>query len=155
MKKVLIIAVAVVMVVIAFLMFISVKHYDREGIRYYLPYTNDKTEFSYGFFGDSIQYKEYRYDFNEAEKIIGNKFLKTVSSEDVVTIERYFADFEKWKQHIDFEGYNFDKSQIQQGDCFFLYVPENRQTKDTKYFDYDVWYFDVDKCILYYIHSNI
>ena len=62
-------------IILLFLIFIFVKHYDREGIRCYLPYTSDKIELFNGFFGDSVQYKEYRYDLDYSKRIIKNKFF--------------------------------------------------------------------------------
>ncbi len=86
-------------------------------------------------------------------------FVLSAQNGAVHLLLSYFKNFEGRIEYSDFKKkYCFDTSQIKCGDYFFIYTLEDKsigQSVYGKYDDYDVYYVDMEKCIMYYIHSNI
>ena len=72
---------------------------------------------------------------------------------DIEEIKSYFEVFvERAETMYYYENYDFDYStQVKEGD--FFYIIEDSDCP--KYGCYDVYYVDMNKRILYFIHSNI
>ena len=110
-------------------------------------------------FGDSTEYVEYHYNSKGINKVSKNKFLKKVTESDVKVISSYFQNYESRIANSDIKNqYSFDISQIKTGDFYFIYTLEGKtigQSTYERYDNYDVYYVDMKKNIMYYIHSNI
>ena len=63
-------------------------------------------------------------------------------------VENYFEEFEHWMLPKRANEYDFDKSQITVGD----YVRIEGEGKDISF---NVYLYDIETNILYYIHNNI
>lgn len=120
-----------------------------------LPGYETKEYVSSGGFQDYTDYAKYTYRISESE-LAENGYLCPVTQDDIPTILAYLEDFEGWVEiSPDFpkESYDFDKSAIGEGDYWFL---QNRYEEPEKAFwNYNLYYFDVDASTLYYFHSNI
>ena len=120
-----------------------------------LPDYETKEYFTNGGFQDFTDYGKYTYRIYETE-LMENPYFRQVTEEDLATIGSYLDNFENWVE-IDTEfpkdSYDFDRSQLQPGDYFYIL---NRYDEPGKEFwHYDVYYFDLSEGILYYFHSNI
>lgn len=111
-------------------------------------------------FQDYTDYCKYFYDETSIREFETHKKFKQVMDSDVQNIKNYFENFDEWvKNQSYYEKYDFDyQLQIKEGDYFYILTKEGTKTGDVVYgkFDsYDVYYVDMQKCILYYVHSNI
>ncbi len=146
---------SIVFVVISFVLIvlISLPTLDKKEIDFnrQLPKYFDKVEYIEGGFGDFTEYKEYYYSKENISEFKSNKYFKQVDEAGIETISRYFNHFEALLQFFDYKDeYRFDKSQIKANDYFYI-----ESKGDSPYDNYDVYYVDVEKCIMYFIHSNI
>lgn len=120
-----------------------------------LPGYETKEYVSSGGFQDYTDYAKYTYRISESE-LAENAYLRPVAKGDISTVMEYVENFEGWVEiSPDFpkKSYDFDKSTIGEGDYWFL---QNRYEEPEKAFwNYNLYYFDVDASILYYFHSNI
>ena len=130
------------------------------GRRISIPNYLDKECYYGKGFQDYVDYCKYMYSEKDITEFKNNKYFKMVNVTDLATINEYFADFstrivnEDYSSHYDF---NY-KSQIKEGDYYCIISKEGQRIGDGAYgkFDsYDVYYFDTQKCILYYIHVNL
>lgn len=116
-----------------------------------LPKTSDKVEYVEGGFGDVIKYREFYYSPEKVKEFDNNKYFKKIQEADTQTIKGYFEHFEQLLKFFDYkEKYRFDKSQMKTGDYFYI-----ESDWDEPYDDYDVFYVDVEKCVMYHIHFNL
>ena len=120
-----------------------------------LPDYTTKEFYTCGGFQDTTDYAKYTYDVSESVFTHSSYFLK-VTEENIPKISTYLDNFENWTRTCsDFplESYDFDRSQIQEGDYFYIL---NRYEDPSAEFDsYNIYYFDRDARILYYFHNNI
>lgn len=117
----------------------------------HLPKYLDKVEYVDGGFGDFTKYKEYYYSEDNILEFKNSKYFKKVYEHDIETLNGYFKHFEDYIYFFEYkEKYNFNKSQIKTDDYFYI-----ESKDDYSYDNYDVYYVDMEKCIMYYIHSNI
>ena len=81
--------------------------------------------------------------------------FKIVTESDIEVIRGYFEDFELWAEEMYYyKNYDFDYlTQIKEGDYYYIYVDPNYNTFEYGY--YDVYYVDMAKQILYFVHVNI
>ncbi len=116
-----------------------------------LPKHLDKVEYVDGGFDDFTKYKEYYYSKENISEFKSNKYFKQVNESDIETIYGYFNNFEYSLRSLTYKNeYRFEKSQIKANDYFYI-----ESKGDSPYDNYDVYYVDVEKCIMYFIHSNI
>lgn len=113
-------------------------------------------------FRDSIWYCKYYYGADDVEKFENSPHYGIVSSNDIKTISEYFANYITYMDNVDFAShYDFDyESQIKEGDYFCIISKERQPIEDNSFgqfhsYSYDVYYFDTQKCILYYIYIHI
>jgi len=111
-------------------------------------------------FQDYTDYCKYDYDEESIIEFIQDDRFKEVMDSDVANIIGYFANFSECVIYEDYyEKYDFDNmSQIKEGDYFYIITKENEVIEGGaygKYDNYDVYYVDMSKCVLYYIHTNI
>ena len=119
-----------------------------------LPDYIDKEFYSSGGFQDYTDYGKYTYQISEMPLIHNSYFLR-VSEENIPEILSYIENFEGWVEITEFpsEKYDFDKSVITEGDYF--YILSKYDEPGQEFYDYNVYYFDLDAQILYYFHNNI
>ena len=116
------------------------------------------------YYGEGFQdYTDYcKYYFSKdsvVENLEENKYFEIVNDNDIEEIKSYFENFKGWVEYEEFkDNYDFKYECIDTSDYFYI---ENKDTcekyKDypDKYSAYNVYFFDVQTKILYYIHSNI
>ena len=120
-----------------------------------LPQYSAKEYYSSGGFQDTTDYAKYTYLISE-EDLQNNEYLLPVESTDVPQIIAYVEDFEEWvsvSHDFPSEAYDFDKAIVSTGDYF--YVSNRYQEADKAFWNYDLYYFDLQTLTLYYFHSNI
>ena len=120
-----------------------------------LPKYSAKEYYSSGGFQDTTDYAKYTYHISE-EDLQNNEYLLPVESTDVPQIIAYIKDFEEWvsvSQEFQSDSYDFDKEIVSIGDYFYIF--NQYQEADKAFWNYDVYYFDLETLTLYYFHSNI
>ena len=120
-----------------------------------LPKYSAKEYYSSGGFQDTTDYAKYTYHISE-EDLQNNEYLLPVESTDVSQIIAYIEDFEEWvsvSQEFPSDSYGFDKEIVSIGDYFYIF--NQYQEADRAFWNYDLYYFDLETLTLYYFHSNI
>lgn len=132
---------------------IQVTEQDKYGPRWSLHGYEDKEYYTSGGFGDFVDYGEYRFKEKKMKKFESSKYYTLVTDGDIEHIRTYFSDFEGWLHTVDYaDEYSFDAdAQINAGDYFYIYNEYDNQP----YWNYDVYYVDMESCTVYYIHANI
>ena len=118
-----------------------------------LPQYDEYESYSGDDFQDITSYEKYYYSYLCIEDVVYNEYLEKVEQEDIPEIKAYIENFEMWvREEPDVEeGYDFDLSEIEEGDYFYIETDEFYD----EYGCYDVYYFDMETEILYYFHNNI
>ena len=120
-----------------------------------LPDYESREYYSSGGFQDYTDYGKYTYHIYETE-LMENPYFFRVTQEDLPEILSYLDNFESWVDTCsDFPKaeYDFDAGQVEEGNYFCLLSEYDEPEK--KFWNYDLYYFDLDTGILYYFHSNI
>ena len=120
-----------------------------------LPKYSEKEYYSSGGFQDTTDYAKYTYLIS-GEDLQINEYLLPVESTDLPQIIAYIEDFEEWlsvSHDFPTESYDFDKAIVSAGDYF--YVSNRYQEPEKAFWNYDLYYFDLESLTLYYFHSNI
>lgn len=127
-----------------------VSNWDRYGIKTSLWFSEEKYEYSDGGWGDFTNYSIYYFNAKSIKKFQKNTKYKKVTQSDIENIKSYFENFEEWLEWCDFKDkYTFNKdTQIKEGDYFYIYALSG-------YDNYDLYYVDMEKYIVYFIHNNI
>lgn len=116
-----------------------------------LPKYLDKAEYCDGGFGDFTEYSEYYYAKDKIAEFQNNGYFKLVEDKDIEHITRYFKHFENNIESFKYKDkYNFHTSQIKENDYFYI-----KNKSDTEFTNYDVYYVDTNKNVMYFIHFNI
>ena len=104
-------------------------------------------------FQDYTDYCKYFYNKETIKKFETHAKFKKVSDTNIDDIKGYFEDFTEWAKMEDYyDKYDFDyTTQIKNGDYFYIHIEPGYD----KYGNYDVYYVDMTKHILYFIHTNI
>ncbi len=125
----------------------------------FLPKYEDKECYYSDGFQDYTDYCKFFYKPGSVLEFENNKNFQKVTEEDVANIVGYIENFEGWMENQDFKDrYDFKMAQIKAGDYFAIVTKEGQpigQGYYDKYEDYDVYYFDTNKNILYMFHNNI
>lgn len=115
------------------------------------------------YYGKGIQdytdFCKYYYNSHSITEFKNHSQFNKVKSSDIEKIRSFFMDFETHVENQEYyDRYDFDsQAQINEGDFFYITDKEGKSIDNSYYekFDaYDVFYFDTEKCILYFIHSN-
>lgn len=120
-----------------------------------LPKYSEKEYYSSGGFQDTTDYAKYTYHISE-EDLQSNEHFLPVESTDIPQIIAYIEDFEEWvsvSHDFPSESYDFDKAIVSTGDYF--YVSNRYQELEKAFWNYDLYFFDLETLTLYYFHSNI
>ena len=120
-------------------------------------YINKEEYFDKNGFQDYTDYCKYYYsDKTPFEK---DSSYQKVTESDIDNIKGYFSNFEEaMKAGERINEYDFDDNCITSGDYVKIITKEGTQSSNAvygKYDNYNVYFFDVDSGILYYIHTNI
>ena len=116
-----------------------------------LPQYSDKAEYCEGSFGDFTEYSEYYYMSDKISEFQNNGYFKKVTEDDAEYIKGYFEHFENNLDFFEYKDkYNFHTSQIKENDYFYI-----NNKSDMEFGNYDVYYVDTSKNIMYFIHFNI
>lgn len=136
-------------------------HAFKDNVISSLPkYNNADTYFSKGF-QDSTDYAKYYYSNLNKKELENNEYLKPIKTKDIENIRSYIDNFyQSWltvhtKSSND---YDFTDNQIKFDDYFYIYTLEDKPIGNSNYgkFDnYTLYYFDIEKQVLYYFHNNI
>lgn len=108
---------------------------------------------------DYTDYSKYFYDDKSIKKFETHDKFDLVTKSNIEDIKIYFENFNIWVTNQSYyEKYDFDyQSQIKEGDYYYIVTKEGEKNGNSVYgkFDnYDVYYVDISKNTLYYIHSN-
>lgn len=120
-----------------------------------LPKYDKKEFYSSGGLQDFTDYAKYTYRITESE-LVECESLRPVTEEDIPDILEYVEFFENViedSQDFPSESYDFDKSQISAGDCFFIY--SRCEEPEKAFWFFKLYYFDLDTGTLYYFRFNI
>ena len=120
-----------------------------------LPRCKSKEFYTSGGFQDYTDYAKYTYRLSEAQ-LQETGVLRPVTEDDIPDILAYVENFEEWVRACeDFpkDDYDFDKSRIGVGDYFFIL--NQFEESEKAFWNYNLYYFDVDAGMLYYFHNNI
>lgn len=110
-------------------------------------------------FQDFTDYCKYFYDEKSIKKFKVHENFKKVKAENVNEIQSYFQNFSEWVNYQPFrDKYDFDILQIKEGDYCYINDKEETPIGDgvyEKYDSYNVYYVDMEKQIMYFMHNNI
>lgn len=124
-----------------------------------IPQYDSATTYYGNGFQDYTDYCKYFYNSESVKKFEGNSKFKKMTEKDIKNIESYFDNFEGWVIYQAYsDRYDFKLSQIKVNDYYYVIDKDGTPIGDgfyEKYEDYDVYYVDMEKCIMYYIHNNI
>lgn len=118
-------------------------------------YISDECYLGKGF-RDNTDFCKYFYDEDSIIKFETHKKFKKVMDSDIENIKSYFENFSDRVKDESYYNYDFDfQSQIKEGDYFYI-IDDGITDPEGLYrsVNYDVYYVDMSKCILYFIHSN-
>lgn len=117
-----------------------------------LPKYESKDFYTSGGWQDFTDYAKYTYDDISEKQVSKSRYFKKIATDtDIDMILNYIDDFEGWVETCGGElkeNYDFDKTVICQDGYFYI---KSGSTLN----NYDVYYFDLDKSILYFFHNNI
>ena len=121
-------------------------------------YDSSECYYSEGF-QDYTDYCKYYYNKTSIKEFENHNKFKKVTEQDIKNIKSYLENFTKWVENQKYyEHYDFDLSQIKAGDYCYINDKEGKpigQSTYQKYENYDLYYVDMEKNILYFIHNNI
>ena len=104
-------------------------------------------------FQDFTDYCKYYYEDKYDAKFAEDEKYSKVEEEDIPKVLEYFEEFEGWMLPKRANEYDFDKSQITAGDYVRI---ESKYIEGTSiYASFNVYLYDIETNILYYIHNNI
>ena len=157
-KKIIIIlsALVVVLIVIGFLIYeLSSIVYENPVIAS-LPQADTSDCYYSDGFQDYTDYCKYYYakQENVLEEVKNNPYFKPVTPDDITELNSYFDNFEGWLEYVEYQDkYDFQRNDIDTEDYF--YIENDEISEKHKYWDYDVYFFDVQTKTLFFIHNNI
>lgn len=159
MKKLLkILAVTVFLLLLLFLILplvFSSLSAPKDSILASLPSYETKEFYSCNGFQDTTDYAKYTYRVSESA-FTHSPYFRRVTKEDIPKILSYIEDFENWTQicsDFPLESYDFDISTVAEGDYF--YILNRYEDPGEEYWNYNIYYFDLETQVLYYFHNNI
>ena len=120
-----------------------------------LPDYETREFYTCGGFQDYTDYAKYTYRVSESV-FTHSPYFRKVTAEDIPEILSYIENFEGWVEACsDFpkESYNFDHATVAEGDYF--YILNRYEDPGEEFWNYNVYYFDLETQTLYYFHNNI
>ena len=134
---------------------LSLLFVPKDAILESLPDYEAEEFYTCGGFQDTTDYAKYTYRIYETE-LIQSPYFQQVTAWDIPEILAYVDDFEGWVESCsDFpaEQYDFNTDIIAEGD--YYYILNRYEEPEKAFWNYNLYYFDLDTGILYYFHSNI
>ncbi len=125
-----------------------------------LPKYASKEYYTSGGFQDFTDYTKYTYKSVDNDDLQNSPYFKMVTEDDIEEILLHIENFEEWVEICGGEleeNYDFDKSIISIGDYFYIKTKYD-ETSDSildKFFDYTVYFFDLDSQVLYLFQNNM
>ncbi|MCL2014004.1 MAG: hypothetical protein FWG69_03340 [Oscillospiraceae bacterium] len=106
-------------------------------------------------FRDVTDFCIYYYDEEAIKKFETHEKFKMVTKDDIEYIGGFFENFSEALANLKHnDKFTFDyKQQIKDGDYYFLIIKDPNEIYG-EYHDYDIYYVDMEKHTLYFIHSN-
>lgn len=166
-RKKFIIAGIIIFVLVIVLIMLSVsvspffsKKYEDSVIASLPEYEKSDCYYSKGF-QDYTDYCKYYYEKqdNIIDALKENEYFKSVTENDIEEIKSYFENFNCWVKYENYKDeYDFQDNSIDITDYFYIENNDNCEKyahHSNKYDAYNVYFFDVQSKILFYIHSNI
>ena len=114
------------------------EHFDKEGFQDYADYC--------------------KYFYKDAAAFENNPDYRKVTERDIAGIKEYFDYFEMCMDGGRADEYDFDTGCMTSGDYVSIKTKEGISDGNIVYGkldNYNIYYFDTDSNILYYIHNNI
>ena len=127
----------------------------RDAILESLPAYESAVVYTSGEFQDYTDYGKYTYRISEQE-LTNSPYFQQVDEANLPRLLTYLEDYENWVAVISGdvpEHYDFDTASIETGDYF--YILNRYEEPDREFYNYNIYYFDLDAQILYYFHNNI
>ena len=134
--------------------------FEDEALRSLPLYEDAERHYSEGV-QDYTNYCKYYYSQNEniVDALEENEYYNKVSEGDVEYIKSYFAKFEDRVRYADYKDkYDFDIDIIDNADYYCMQNKSNCEkykNYHNEYAAFDIYFFDAQTQILYFIHSNI
>lgn len=101
------------------------------------------------FLANNQRYCKYYYKKDDCKKFKNLKTFKIVEKKDVKKIKNIFGEYPP-DLLLQPEKYDFKKKYVDEGDYYYF-----RRTPTSKFFEgYDIYLFDTDTYILYYLHID-
>ena len=131
-----------------------------EVYKYILNGYYDKDEYPQeNAFQDSTDYYQYYYKDNTDDKFKKSSNYIEVTENEIEKLEGYFNDFSNWMDAGErSDEYDFKNEYITPGDYFQITTKDGKQVgkaEETYYYNYTIFYYDIETHTLYRCHSNI
>ena len=104
-------------------------------------------------FQDYTDYCKYYYEDKYDAKFAEDKYYTKVKEDNITEVVGYFEIMEDVMLPERADDYDFDKAQITAGD--YVRIESEYIEGTSTYASFDVYLYDVETNILYYIHNNI
>lgn len=154
-KFIFLLVIIVLIVIIVVLINIPKKLFYNDSVIMSLPDYNKNDCYFYDESPHYTDYCKFYYNSNIEKSIKENeKFIK-IDTSNINDALEYFDSYSKMVKETDFyQKYDFDISQISVNDYIYI-VDKSFDNDSLKKFDYyNVYYYDISKNIVYYIHNN-
>lgn len=133
-----------------------------------LPAYKTRQFYTSGGFQDYTDYGIYTFDQISEEDISYNDYFWLISDNNWEFVVSLMDDYESWvqltkKNEPDSQlakNYNFDRSCMNRGDYICIMGKDESRLNDTVditeiYWNYNIYFFDVESMTLYFFHNNI
>lgn len=108
-------------------------------------------------FRNYTDYAKYTYKSVSEKDLLKTDYFRKITTDDTERILAHIEDFETWIPDEWAENYDFDKSVVSTDDFFYLYTKAGQRFNQYSNYDefdvYKLYYFDMDKQILYYFSN--
>ncbi len=118
-------------------------------------YSASSEHFETGGFRDYTDYCEYYYDETATGKFKNSAYYNAVTEDGIVQLNAFFTDYYKWIVLKDgYENwFSFKSAQMRTEDYFSLEIIDPMAPYG-QFHNYNIYYYDTDKCTLYYFHNS-
>lgn len=133
-----------------------------------LPDYETRRFYSSGGFQDYTDYAVYTFAEIDEEDLLHNDYFCLITDNNDEFFSGFMDNYESWIQvYRDsepdselVENYDFDRNIMNRGDYICIIGDDEEQRNEDidtygMYYDYDIYFYDVESKILYYFHNNI
>lgn len=133
-----------------------------------LPAYKTRQFYSSGGFQDYTDYGVYTFDEISEDDLIYSDYFYLISDNNWELVDSLMDNYESWVQIVcenepDSElakNYDFDRSCMNRGDYICIMGKDDQQFNDNMdvteiYFNYDIYFYDLESETLYFFHNNI